>query len=261
MGNTKVKRPFLSKLITEPKTPPRPWQWRSCGHIKTLSFRAAAQRDDISETRYLESAIDTTDAETAILCFTNTSAESSGNLLTMVDESGSDQIEMAIRGLRSERLFFEPGETNSILELASKTGDLVPFKGCAVLSMESEDPFADFRKSMEEMIMARGLNDFQCLGELLSWYLSVNGENNHGHIVTAFADLLVRLPFPPSLLSSATVSAETAAAASSSSSSSSSSPLSLPCSSMATTPCLSSSDQAEVDRDFNRSPKISIPKS
>ncbi|GMH09981.1 hypothetical protein Nepgr_011822 [Nepenthes gracilis] len=258
MGKNTMNLAFLSKPNSDPKPPPYPWQWPSCGHIKTLSFRATAAKDDIFKTlnsAYLESTIDNTAAETPHSCFTNSCAESSRSFSTMSEESGSDQIEMMIRGLRSERLFFEPGETNSILEAANKTGKFssVPYKESVVLSMESKDPFADFRRSMEEMIEAHGLKDWERLEELLGWYLRVNGKNNHGYIISAFIDLLVSLSFAPSTSSPPLGAGAAAAAAASSSSSSSSlsyspsSPLSLPSSSSLTTPCLSSSDVGHDD--------------
>ncbi|GMH23155.1 hypothetical protein Nepgr_024998 [Nepenthes gracilis] len=254
MAMRKMKLPFLSKTLSEQKPPPYPWQWPSCGHTKTLSFRAAAATEDV------ESAVDNRAAETPHSCFTNSSAESSGSFSTMSEESGSEQIETVIRGLRSERLFFEPGESNSILEEANKASNLVPFKESVVVSMESKDPFVDFRKSMEEMIDAFVLKDWDCLEELLGWYLRVNGKNNHGYIISAFADLLVSLSSTSFISSSSSTSsssyssasaaavAETSAAAASSSSPSS--PLSLPSSSSSfTTPCLSSLDQGGDDDD------------
>lgn len=111
-----------------------------------------------------------------------------------------------IRGLRSDRLFFEPEETSSILD-ANKTeeaeetessesvaeGKSLPcFKDSVVLlSMESKDPYDDFRKSMEEMVAAHAVKDWEGLQELLCWYLKVNDKTNHGYIVGAFVDLLV----------------------------------------------------------------------
>jgi uncharacterized protein (TIGR01568 family) len=44
---------------------------------------------------------------------------------------------------------------------------------------------------MEEMVESHGLKDWDCLVELLGWYLKVNGKKNHGYIVGAFVDLLV----------------------------------------------------------------------
>lgn len=109
--------------------------------------------------------------------------------------------ESILRGLRSERFFFEPGDTKSILEEVKEGG--VPFKESVALAMESEDPYVDFRVSMEEMVEAHGLKDWECLEELFMWYLRVNGKNTHGFIVGAFVDLLVGiLSTPPSSSSS-----------------------------------------------------------
>ncbi|KAJ6361897.1 hypothetical protein OIU78_002326 [Salix suchowensis] len=128
------------------------------------------------------------------------SCESASFSTASDDQSGAgDPIETVIKGLRSERLFFEPGETNSILEEA-KAGEEFPFKESVVLSMESQDPHLDFKKSMEEMVEAHGLVDWEGLEELLSCYLKVNGKSNHGYIVSAFVDLLAGFASSSSLL-------------------------------------------------------------
>lgn len=105
-------------------------------------------------------------------------------------------METVVRGVRSstesERLFFDPDDTRSILEKA-KANIGFPFKESEVLAMESEDPYGDFRRSMEEMVESHGVRDWEGLEELLGWYLRVNGKNNHGFIVGAFVDLLVSL--------------------------------------------------------------------
>lgn len=62
-----------------------------------------------------------------------------------------------------------------------------------ILAMESDDPYGDFRRSMEEMVEIHGVKDWECLEELLGWYLRVNGKKNHEFIVGAFVDLLVDL--------------------------------------------------------------------
>lgn len=98
---------------------------------------------------------------------------------------------MIIRGVQSERLFFEPGDTRSILT-EERSGEF-PFKESVAMTMESEDPYEDFKRSMEEMVESHGLKDWECLEELLGWYLRVNGKVNHGFIVGAFVDLLVAL--------------------------------------------------------------------
>lgn len=132
--------------------------------------------------------------ETTESSFTKLSeAESSS---TISEDCGGDPLERMIRGLRSERLFFKPGETSSILEEAKE--DCFPFKDSMVLSMESQDPHVDFRKSMEEMVEAHGVKDWEGFEELLCWYLRVNGKSNHGYIIGAFVDLLVGLAFASS---------------------------------------------------------------
>ncbi|KAK8540075.1 hypothetical protein V6N13_048826 [Hibiscus sabdariffa] len=165
----KMKLPFFSNaknhnIVQQPKSS---LQWLpSCHHPRTLSFR--------------------TDCTT----------------IDETPESGADDnlpLETVIRGLRSDRLFFEPGpgETSSIMEEAAKRNEEedgmngLPFKDSAVLSMESGDPYIDFRESMEEMVEAQGLIEWEGLEQLLSWYLRANGKCNHGYIVGAFVDLLV----------------------------------------------------------------------
>ncbi|CAK9168718.1 unnamed protein product, partial [Ilex paraguariensis] len=61
---------------------------------------------------------------------------------------------------------FEPGETRSILEEAKTDG--FPFKESVVMAVDSRDPFVDFKSSMEEMVEAHGLKDWEGLEELLS---------------------------------------------------------------------------------------------
>ncbi|RCV37114.1 hypothetical protein SETIT_8G037200v2 [Setaria italica] len=61
------------------------------------------------------------------------------------------------------------------------------------VALDSEDPFGDFRASMEEMVSAHGLRDWPALQEMLLWYLRINGKHNHALIVGAFVDLLVGL--------------------------------------------------------------------
>lgn len=116
-------------------------------------------------------------------------------------ELEEDSVETVIRGLRSERLFFEPGETSSIMK-DTKSVDTheneFPFKESLAMAVDSIDPYADFKKSMEEMVEAHGLKDWRCLEELLTCYLKVNSKSNHGYIVGAFVDLLVGLAFASS---------------------------------------------------------------
>ncbi|XP_043725800.1 transcription repressor OFP13-like [Telopea speciosissima] len=180
------------------------WSWPSCQQQpKTFSFRVEDNIFKTVNSVYIDAGDVVTTPESSM--FTNSSESASFSTESEVS-GGGEWIETVIRGLRSERLFFEPGDSNSILEEAKAGG--FPFKESLVLAMESKDPYVDFRTSMEEMVEAHGLKDLECLEQLLCWYLRVNGTKTHGFIVAAFVDLLVGL-------------AETASSSSSSSSSSS----------------------------------------
>uniref|UniRef100_A0ACD5UR92 Uncharacterized protein n=1 Tax=Avena sativa TaxID=4498 RepID=A0ACD5UR92_AVESA len=134
-------------------------------------------------------------------------------------------------GVRSARLFFEPAGAEFLspkqadaliceaeataMEATAKNDDAttvpagekemtppaVPAdlkSGAVVVTMESEDPYGDFRASMAEMVAAHGLRDWEGLEELLAWYLKLNAKGVHAVIVGAFVDLLVGLATPPS---------------------------------------------------------------
>lgn len=62
--------------------------------------------------------------------------------------------------------------------------------------MTSSDPYRDFRTSMEEMVMAHGLQDWSALQELLHCYLRLNEKKTHRFIVLAFMDLLAHRSSP-----------------------------------------------------------------
>lgn len=208
MGKKMSLIPFLFKLIDPPSSSSWPWP-AACGSPKTLSFRA----EKIMNSVYVTESR-----------FTNSSeSESAGRIVStaeLVEENsgGAESIENVIRGLKSDRLFFEAGETSSRilgdhpheqgkgstiydglkhypLEESSSNGN----GNTTVMEMESRDPFVDFKISMEEMVEAHGLKDnWEGLQELLGWYLKVNGKSNHGYIVGAFVDLLVALHFTSS---------------------------------------------------------------
>ncbi|KAE9460651.1 hypothetical protein C3L33_07482, partial [Rhododendron williamsianum] len=113
----------------------------------------------------------------------------------------------------SQRFFFSsPGRSNSIVESSSSfsssssslttsvRSDSVVGGGVAVPTY-SQDPFEDFRRSMQEMVEARRLVDVSAdwdhLHELLTCYLSLNPKSAHKFIVRAFSDLLVSMMAPP----------------------------------------------------------------
>ncbi|KAK4272691.1 hypothetical protein QN277_021209 [Acacia crassicarpa] len=193
------------------------WSWPSCHHPRTLSFRTSSS--DIFRT--INSAY-----------------------LDLPDDDASDPIETMIRGgLRSsDRLFFEPDQTSSILEAKSATTTLT-FKDTLVLSMESQDPFVDFRKSMEEMVEAHGVKDWDSLEELLCWYLRVNAKSNHGYIMGAFVDLLLVL----SLSSESSSLSSASSSLSLYTSSSPSSSFTTPCAS-----CLEADEDVHVKQEIKR---------
>ncbi|KNA20230.1 hypothetical protein SOVF_054310 [Spinacia oleracea] len=272
----KMKLPFLSqsktldpKLFNSSSSSP-PWPFPSCGNIKTLSFRIKDADDDNAFRTFNSVFLDSEEVTPPESYFTISS--SSRSFSTMSDDSG-DPLESVIRGLRSDRLFFEPEQSSSLLLLpepekeeeeeqqpsinpaipVSKDGHTeskVAYKESEVLSMDSNSPYEDFRKSMEEMVEAHGLKDWQGLEDLLGCYLKINGKHNHGYIVGAFIDLIVNLSFDSSTSSSSTTTTTTSTSTTTTTTSSNStysnysspsSPLSLPSSSSPlTTPCLSS---------------------
>ncbi|KAG6434963.1 hypothetical protein SASPL_106608 [Salvia splendens] len=106
----------------------------------------------------------------------------------------------------SRRFFFSsPGRSNSIIDSSSSSASSIASTSSASLDNEaavavptySPDPFADFRRSMQEMVEARGVHDVEeswdYLHELLTCYLSLNPKPTHKFIIGAFADLLVAL--------------------------------------------------------------------
>ncbi|KAK7392656.1 hypothetical protein VNO78_21100 [Psophocarpus tetragonolobus] len=163
------------------------WAWPSCHQPKTPSFRVTP--DAVNSV-----------AETTESFFTESPNSASFSTASEISR-GVDPTETVIRGLRSDRLFFEPDETSSIMEAKLAVTTIVPFKNSVVLSINSNDPYVDFRNSMEEIVHTLGLNDWESLEELLCWYLKFNEKNNHEYIVVAFVDLLFDLTLsnsPPS---------------------------------------------------------------
>ncbi|KDP36142.1 hypothetical protein JCGZ_08786 [Jatropha curcas] len=191
-----MKLPFLSKINTNSSSSSKSsWSWSVyCQQPKTLSFRT--NNNNMFKT--LNSSYNL--EETHESWFTNSSSESASFSTAASDDDSAaaaagESLETVIRGLRSERLFFEPEETSSILDQVKNNNGEFPFKESIVLSMDSQEPYLDFKKSMEEMVEAHGLKDWEGLEELLCCYLKVNGKSNHGYIIGAFVDLLVDLAF------------------------------------------------------------------
>ncbi|KAL3755580.1 hypothetical protein ACJRO7_002605 [Eucalyptus globulus] len=213
---------------TVPDTATSAWPWPYCHQPRTLSFRDAGPIfKTINSAFVLDSPADPSEPSSfPIAAPAAAPSEASLSFSTapseLPDDGGDEEagdVESLIRGARSEgRLFFEPsrGDTSSILavrpspsnaeanedareanaeEEEENDEDDVAFKKEKVTlqAMESRDPYEDFRKSMEEMVEAHGVkgDDWECLEELLCWYLRVNDRDNHGYIYGAFVDLIV----------------------------------------------------------------------
>ncbi|KAK3028892.1 hypothetical protein RJ639_039901 [Escallonia herrerae] len=102
---------------------------------------------------------------------------------TQIAEAGDPFFWDFKESLRSRRISFEAGLSSSILAAA---------KEFEPMTVESEDPCSVFRTSMELVADDLGLNDFRSLEGLFLWYLRMNEEENHGHIMRAFVDLCVQ---------------------------------------------------------------------
>ncbi|KAK1421182.1 hypothetical protein QVD17_23335 [Tagetes erecta] len=155
-------------------------------HPKTLSFRAKVEH--IKEPILVAPEVTTLGS-----LFTNSSETAS----ISSESDDCSAVETIVRGARSERLFFEPDSTSSIVE--SRQGSCreacavgVKYEGSVVVVMQSMNVYLDFKKSMEEMVELHGFkHNWDCLQELLAWYLRMNDKANHEFIVEAFVDLLL----------------------------------------------------------------------
>ncbi|KAG8044012.1 hypothetical protein GUJ93_ZPchr0458g22742 [Zizania palustris] len=172
------------------------WQWPSCTQARTLSFTWHDARSSDNTTRHQE-----VDEYKTVVMNPTYLLDDDANMpesLSTADVGVTDDDEVIIRGLRSSnRLFFEPDSTSSIVV---KGAGAAAFDGATAMSIDSADPYGDFRRSMEEMVMSHinGATDWGWLEEMLGWYLRANGKKTHGLIVEAFVDLLVTLASPPS---------------------------------------------------------------
>ncbi|XP_015057827.1 transcription repressor OFP13-like [Solanum pennellii] len=190
------------------------WQWPSCTHSKTQSFRANHIFKTINSIFLDPSNTDhhhgVVEIETTPESWFTNSSESA-SFSTESEETGEPLMELIIKGVRSERLFFEPNCTSSSIlqhqdqnqnqnqsqsqeklkEIEQDVDEELPFKESVALALESEDPYLDFKKSMEEMVDTHEIKDWESLQELLQWYLKMNGKINHGFIIGAFVDLLI----------------------------------------------------------------------
>ncbi|KAF7102230.1 hypothetical protein CFC21_103403 [Triticum aestivum] len=194
------------------------WQWPSCKQPRTLSFRQQ-QHQEQHQTAYKTMNSAYLPDSGADSCFSNSFASLDDSLSTASEAASglveANERETVIRALRSGRLFFEPHATpatsSSILDeaklkvkhidtttattccISGKVDKTAPFEGATAMTMDSSNPYRDFRASMEEMVMSHGVKDWCWMEKMLGWYLRANGKSTHGLIVGAFVDLLVAL--------------------------------------------------------------------
>ncbi|KAL6619156.1 hypothetical protein ACP70R_034295 [Stipagrostis hirtigluma subsp. patula] len=195
-------------------TPPPAWMWPSCKHPRTQSFRSPSVATKTIASLFLDSAESSS--------FANSSARThhdcvSDSLSTESEASAAgaaadDMADAIVRGLRSDRLLFEPrAPSSSILEkkppathvrrraAAGQASTSAPpqppsFGDGVAVTFESADPYQDFRASMAEMVAAHGgAGDWDWLEKMLGWYLGANGRDTHPAIVAAFVDLVVSM--------------------------------------------------------------------
>ncbi|GKU93765.1 hypothetical protein SLEP1_g7333 [Rubroshorea leprosula] len=191
------KMKFPSVIFKKPKGK-MSWKWLAFKHLKAVSVISKANTSKNAAANPVFS--DTAKFITALDCSWSQSKFS-------LPSNSGDMLEMAVMALRSNRLFFEPGNTNSILDAAKfRLEDGValavedaanrlrfPFEDCVALALETEDPYVDFRVSMEEIVEAYEIKDSEHLEELLAWYLRMNKKKNHGFIVGAFIDMFTSI--------------------------------------------------------------------
>lgn len=204
MGKNMNLIPLPFKPAKSPSSSSSSWPWPACADPKAFSFRAENTTmnsifvtEEHSESECIASSTDS-----------NSASESSRRLvlsteLDKEDFNSADAIENVIRGVKSERLFFEPSETSSSIlgepnisaeknKFITTSEDELDSKSTfVVIEMETKDPFLEFKESMKEMVEAHGVENLDGLEELLNCYLRVNLKCNHGYIIGAFVDLLV----------------------------------------------------------------------
>ncbi|CAN6838438.1 unnamed protein product [Brassica oleracea] len=179
MGKTKLSSLFrvgAGRLLTAPL----------CSNAKTLSFRV---ENDMIKTVNSVFFDDILEAATPESWFTN-SSDTASHSTESDQDLDAESLETVVRGVvRSERLFFDPGATSSIVE---ETNEKSIEEISVSVAMESEDPYGDFRRSMEEMVRSHGelAKDWRSLESMLEWYLRVNERRSRDVIISAFVDLV-----------------------------------------------------------------------
>ncbi|KAL6609899.1 hypothetical protein ACP70R_039868 [Stipagrostis hirtigluma subsp. patula] len=200
---------------TPPPSPPPPmatsppaWMWSSCKHPRTQSFRSPSVAAKTIASLFLDSAESSSFANSSARTHHDCASDSlSTESVASAAAAADDMADAIVRGLRSDRLLFEPcAPSSSILEKKPPTprradggqawtSAAPPSFGDGVaVTFESADPYRDFRSSMAEMVAAHGgAGDWAWLEKMLGWYLGANGRDTHPAIVAAFVDLVVSM--------------------------------------------------------------------
>ncbi|VAI03674.1 unnamed protein product [Triticum turgidum subsp. durum] len=118
---------------------------------------------------------------------------------TTASEEWSEAVIRSLGRTSTDRFFVDPPgpASNSILALSpAKQSAAAPadeaeekpqseplastslVEESVAVAVDSEDPYGDFRASMEEMVAAHGLRGWEALEELLVWYLRINGSGS-----------------------------------------------------------------------------------
>ncbi|XP_021773481.1 transcription repressor OFP13-like [Chenopodium quinoa] len=202
------------KLLPTTLFKPKDWRPICTQQPKTSSFRITTLKDDhiykTINSVYFDNEVDT--IETPDSWFTNSSEAGSLSTaecddISMGETERETHLEAIVRGAQQSssadhRLFFDPKESdsprlqNTVMEekTSPRTAEKGSYKKSVAMSLESEDPYVDFKKSMEEMVESLGVrDDWEGLEELLRWYLKINGREIHGYIINAFVDLLAEV--------------------------------------------------------------------
>ncbi|KAL0925963.1 hypothetical protein M5K25_004341 [Dendrobium thyrsiflorum] len=124
----------------------------------------------------------------------------------MVSSTAENSFEMTELRLRRAAMMEAAKSTDS--RTSSPLRRLSPCLGGEGESLavvkQSEDPRSDFRRSMAEMVVEKGIYEARDLEQLLHCFLSLNSQQHHQAIVDAFTDVWVAL-FPATPFNSSPV--------------------------------------------------------
>ena len=198
---------FYTTNSAQDRPPPSPaaaappaWMWPSCKHPRTQSFRTPSAAAKTIASLFLDSG-ESSFANSSACTTRRVDCASDSPSTESAASAADDMADAIVRGLRSDdRLLFEPqAPSSSILDkkppapAARRARATSSFGDSVAVAFDSADPYRDFRASMEEMVSAHGVGDWEWLERMLAWYLGANGGDTHPAIVTAFVDLVASM--------------------------------------------------------------------